>query len=141
MTQAWQAEGFHTVTPYLVVKDPDALIRFLEEVFNAQPMERMTREDGSVMHAEMRVGDSPVMISGSTDGALQTGMLYVYVEDTDAVYARALAAGAMSLREPTDEFYGDRSAGVMDSQGNQWWLATKREQLSSEERQRRARER
>lgn len=132
-------EGYHTVTPYLVVHDVDGLIDFLKQVFGAQEKERLSRPDGNVMHAEVRIGDSLVMIGGAVDESGNvTGMLHLFLEDADTTYQRALSAGATSLREPQDEFYGDRIAGVLDAFGNQWWMATHIEDVSPEEMQRRA---
>ena len=132
-------DGYHTVTPYLVVSDVAGLIDFLEQVFDVKEKEIMRQPDGSIMHAEVRIGDSVIMMGEATDEfAPMPGMLHVYLEDVDDAYRRALAAGATSLREPTDEFYGDRAAGVQDAFGNQWWMATHVEDVSPEEMQRRA---
>jgi uncharacterized glyoxalase superfamily protein PhnB len=94
------------------------------------------------MHAELRLGDSLVMIA---EASAQYGpfpaMLHLYLEDVDAVYRRALAAGAAALQEPADQFYGDRTAGVRDAFGNTWWLATHIEDVPLEEMQRRASQR
>ena len=94
---------------------------------------------GAIMHAEMRIGDTMVMLSDATpENPPMPIMIHLYVEDADRVYKRALAAGASSLREPADQFYGDRSAGVKDAFGNQWWLATHIEDVSPQELQKRA---
>jgi PhnB protein len=132
-------EGYHTVTPYLLVRNAGGLIDFLKQVFDAEETERMRRPDGSIMHVEVRIGDSVVMLGDAAgDAAPMPGMLHIYLQDTDAAYRRALAAGATSLREPADQFYGDRTGGVQDAFGNQWWLATHIEDVSPEEMQRRA---
>lgn len=134
-------EGYHTVTPYLIVPDVDGQISFLQEAFDAEVRSRMEGPDGRVMHAEVRIGDSPVMMGESTDEIPpMPAMLHLYVPDVDAVYKQALEAGASSVREPTDEFYGDRSGGVQDAFGNQWWLATHVEDVSEEEMSRRMKE-
>ena len=127
-------EGHHTVTPYLVVEGVPKLIDFLKQAFGAEERLRMPRPDGTVMHAEVRIGDSMVMM-GEPMGEWKPmpGMLHLYVDDTDSLYKRALQAGATSLREPSDEFYGDRAAGVRDPSGNHWWIATHIEDLSPEE--------
>jgi PhnB protein len=132
-------EGYHTVTPYLVVSGAAQLIDFMKQVFAAEELSRMARPDGTIMHAEVQIGDSRVML-GQAGGGTEPmpGMLHLYVEDTDVVYQRALQAGATSLREPEDQFYGDRIGGVADSFGNQWWLATHIEDVSPEEMARRA---
>lgn len=128
--------GYHTVTPYLIVQDVAGLIKFLVTVFSAKEIERLNDSQGRIMHAEARIGDSVIMMGESNSPT--PAALYIYLEDTDAAYRRALAAGATSLREPTNEFYGDRSAGVKDAFGNQWWLATRVEKVPAEEMQRRA---
>lgn len=134
-------EGYHTITPYLVVQGAAQLIDFLKQAFEAEEIHRMARPDGTIMHAEVKIGDSRVMI-GEAQGEFtpMLAMLHLYVNDTDAVYRQALQAGATSLREPEDQFYGDRIGGVRDSFGNQWWMATHIEDVSSEEMTRRAAE-
>ncbi len=118
-------DGYHTVTSYLVVQGVAQLIDFMKQAFAAEELRRMTRPDGSIGHAEVKIGDSRVML-GEAGGefAPMPGMLHLYVEDVDAVYQRALQAGAVSVREIVDEFYGDRIGGVKDKSGNQWWIAT-----------------
>jgi uncharacterized glyoxalase superfamily protein PhnB len=132
-------DGYHTVTPYLTVQGVVKLIDFLKQTFDAKEIERHKRSDGSIGHAEVKIGDSVVMI-GEAGGQWQPMPcnLYVYVPDTDATYRRALAAGAVSIMEPSDQYYGDRNAGVKDPCGNSWWLATHKEDVSAEEMQRRA---
>lgn len=131
--------GYHSVTPYLVVENAKQLIEFMEQAFGAEVSERMTRADGSIGHAEVRIGDSVIMLGDARDQwkPLQSA-LYLYVPDTDAVYRRALEAGATSVMEPADQFYGDRNAGVQDSAGNFWWIGTHQEDVSREELERRA---
>ena len=132
---------YHTVTPYLVVDRASRVIEFMRQVFGAKEFERIARPDGRVMHAEVEIGDSVVMISDAADPSKAVpGMLYVYVDDVDGVYARAIAAGATAIMEPADQFYGDRHGGVRDLAGNQWWIATHKEDISPDELQRRARE-
>ena len=132
-------DGYHTVTPYLVVQDVAGLTDFLEQAFDAQEMVRMGSPGGSIMHAEVRIGDSMVMMGeAGENNPPMPAMLHLYLEDADAAYRRALEAGAISLREPEDQFYGDRTAGVKDDFGNQWWLATHIEDVTPEEMQRRA---
>ncbi len=130
-------EGYRTVTPYLVVKDAENLMRFIETVLGGKEVLRMTRPDGRIAHAEMMLGDSKVMMGESPEGKLMPAMLNVYVPDCDAVYKKALAAGGISVREPADQFYGDRTAGVNDPFGNQWFVSTHIEDVSEEETQRR----
>ena len=132
-------EGYHTVTPYLTVQGVPKLIDFLKQAFAAQEIERLARPDGTIGHAEVRIGDSIVMMGDATpEFAPMPAMIHLYVNAGDAVYQRALQAGATSLREPADQFYGDRSAGVKDSCGNQWWIATHIEDVPPEELAKRA---
>jgi uncharacterized glyoxalase superfamily protein PhnB len=132
-------EGHHSVTPYLVVRGVARLIDFLKQAFEAEEINRTARPDGGIGHAEVRIGDSMVMM-GEPAGDFQAmpAMLYLYVEDVDRVYRRALSAGATSLMEPGDRFYGDRNGGVKDDWGNHWWIATHKEDVSAEEVARRA---
>ncbi|MFW2387103.1 MAG: VOC family protein [Polyangiales bacterium] len=132
-------EGFHSVTPYLLVKDGAKLIEFVESAFGAEQVERLEDPDGTVRHAQVKIGDSFVML-GTPQGEPMPSSLYLYVPDCDAVYAQALAAGATSIMEPADQFYGDRGAGVTDPCGNLWWIGTHIEDVSHEELQRRAAE-
>jgi uncharacterized glyoxalase superfamily protein PhnB len=126
--------------PYLVVPGVARLIDFLTQAFGgelAHPPH--TRPDGTIMHAQVRIGDSRVMM-GEPMGeftAMPTS-LYLYVEDADAVYAQALQAGGTSIMAPADQFYGDRHGGVRDPSGNIWWIATHIEDVSPEELERRA---
>jgi PhnB protein len=132
-------DGYRTVTPYLVVRDVPRLIDFLCQAFGATERMRTPRPDGSIMHAEVTIGDSRIMM-GEPEGAtpLMPACVHLYAVDTDALYHLALQAGATSLREPADQFYGERMAGVQDPVGNQWWIATRTENLSPEELARRA---
>ena len=131
-------EGYHSVTPYLVVQGAGQLIDFMKAAFGAQEIVRMLQPDGSIGHAEMRIGDSVIMLGEARDQwkAMPT-MLNLYLEDVDAAYARALAAGATPVQEPKDQFYGDRSGGVRDMCGNLWFVATHIEDVSEEEMKRR----
>ncbi len=132
-------EGYHSVTPYLIVEGASKLMEFLKEAFDAKETFRMNNSDGTVAHAEVRIGDSVVMLGEA--GGEHTPMacaIHLYVNDMDTTYVRALEAGATSLREPRNEFYGDRSSGVKDQWGNRWWIVTHVEDVSSEEIERRA---
>jgi PhnB protein len=132
-------DGYHTVTSYLVVRDVPRLIEFVRQAFGATEVTRAARPDGSIMHAEVMVGDSRVMMGEPASGSPpMPACLHLYVVDTDALYHLALQAGATSLREPTDQFYGDRMAGVQDPLGNQWWIATRTEDVPPAELARRA---
>ena len=131
-------DGYQAVIPYCAVKDAAALLEFVKRAFGAEEQFKMASPDGTIRHAEVRIRDSALMIGQSPES--HPNMLYMYVPDVDAAYRRAMAApgAANSLREPTDEWYGDRSAGLEDTQGNQWWLATHIEDVSPEEMARRA---
>jgi uncharacterized glyoxalase superfamily protein PhnB len=132
-------DGYHTVTPYLTVADAAGQIEFVKQAFNAGVTELIEGKDGGVMHAEVRIGDSIVMIGQASEPAQASpAKLYLYVEETDALYHQAMKAGATSLMEPANQFYGDRNAGVSDPNGNQWWIATHVEDVAPEELQRRA---
>jgi uncharacterized glyoxalase superfamily protein PhnB len=132
-------EGFHTVTPYLIVEGVAGLIDFLKQAFGAEEIERMASPDGGIAHAEVRIGDSIIMMGEPRDEwKPMPGSIYLYVDDTDAAYKRALEAGATSLMEPADQFYGDRNGGVKDPSGNHWWIATHIEDVAPEEMARRA---
>ena len=130
--------GFRTVTPYLFITGTAEALEWYKKAFNAKEVRRQTTPEGTIMHAQIRIGDSVVMM-GETNAQAKPmpTMLYVYVEDVDAVYKRALQAGAKSVRELKDEFYGDRAGGVTDPVGNQWWIATHKEDVSTDELRRR----
>ena len=133
--------GHHTVTPYMVVEDVPRLVEFLKDAFGATELECIEGPDGRVMHAQIRIGDSMIMMGQANENFPPlTSAIYLYVIDTDATYKQALEAGGDSLMEPADQFYGDRNAGVKDPCGNLWWIATHVEDVSSEEIARRAQE-
>jgi PhnB protein len=128
-------DGYHTVTPYLLVQGAEKLIDFVKNAFDAKETFRMSMPDGAIGHAEVKLGDSVIMLSEAQGGEykpMPTG-IYLYVEDCDATYRRALEAGATSIMQPTDQFYGDRSANIKDRFGNHWYIATHIEDLSKEE--------
>jgi len=139
MSERQQPNARYSVTPYLTIPSVPKLVEFLQQTFDAVVTEApMKTPDGRVMHAEVRIGDSVVMMGEPpAEKPPMPTMLYVMVPDVDATYRKALAAGGTSLREPTDEFYGHRSGGVTDSFGNQWWIATHIEDVSKEEMDRR----
>jgi PhnB protein len=132
-------DGYHAVTPYLVVQGAAKLIDFLKQAFDAQETFRMPMPDGTIMHAEVKIGDSMMMMGeASEQWKPMPAALYLYVTDADAVYKRALQAGATSIMEPADQFYGDRHGGVKDPSGNMWWIATHKEDVAPEELKKRA---
>ena len=117
--------GYHAVTPYLIVRDVEGVIDFLKKTFDAEEVMRSSNPEGDIRHAEVRIGDSVVMMGGASDEwQAMPAALYVYVADVDASYRRALEAGGTSLGEPDDKDYGDRNAGVRDASGNCWWIST-----------------
>jgi len=120
-------EGFNTITPYLTVHEAEKLIDFVKHAFGAKELFRAFGSAGGI-HAEVRIGDSMLMIGG---GGVWRGTeaptgIHLYVRDADAVYDRALRAGAVSLHEPIDQPYGDREASIKDLSGNHWYIATHR---------------
>ena len=134
--------GLHTVTPYVIVENAQALLDFVTKVFDAGERELIRGPDGRIGHAEVTIGDSVIMLADKPPNReAMPASLYLYVDDTDARYKRALEAGATSVMEPADQFYGDRNAGVKDPTGNIWWIATHFEDVSPEELARRAKTR
>jgi PhnB protein len=123
--ESYVPKGMHSVNPYLHPQRAEPLISFLKRAFNAEEVARYASPDGVVHHAVVRVGDS-VIEMGEAHGKYETmrAMFYLYVPNVDDVYRQAVAAGATSFQEPTDQFYGDRSAGVRDTFGNTWYIAT-----------------
>ena len=131
-------EGYHTVTPYLITREAAKVLEFAKQAFGAVEVERHEDGQGRIQHAAIRIGDSMVMLGQSNDDWKEMpAMLHLYVPDADATYRRAIEAGGKSVREPRDEFYGDRSGGVQDPAGNQWWIATHIEDVAPEEMERR----
>jgi PhnB protein len=127
-------KGFHSVTPYLVVPGVARLIDFFKEAFGAEETIRVARQDGSISHAAVRIDDSMVeMGEASGEWRAMVAGLHLYVKDADETYARAIKAGGVSLYEPQDMDYGDREGGVTDPSGNQWYIATHMEDLTTEE--------
>jgi uncharacterized glyoxalase superfamily protein PhnB len=116
-------DNYKTVTPYLVVPEADAELRFLKSAFGATETMCQRNPDGSVMHAELQVGDSLIML-GQANAAWKalSAALYLWVPEVDATYAKAIAAGAKSQSAPEDKPYGHRNAGVVDSNGITWWI-------------------
>jgi uncharacterized glyoxalase superfamily protein PhnB len=127
-------DGYRTVTPYLVLENAADVLEFAKQAFGAEEKFRMEQPNGSIGHAELVIGDSVVMVgSAGPENPAMPAMIHLYVDDCDTTYERALAAGGTSVREPENQFYGDRSAGVRDSTGNLWWIATHVEDVSEDE--------
>jgi PhnB protein len=134
-------DGYHSVQPYLILSDAAGAIDFYKKAFGAKERLRMEK-DGRIGHAEIEIGDSCIMLadehpqigaySPAHYGGSSVGLM-LYVTDCDALYAQALKAGAKSEREPADQFYGDRMAGVIDPFGFKWWLGTHIKDVSKEE--------
>ncbi len=126
MNDGWKPVGYSSVSPYLVVSGARGVIDFIVEVFGGTALRRYEMPDGSIMHAEVQVDDTVIML-GEAGGAwpADPASMHVYVEDVDETYRRALAAGATSVQEPDRrEDDPDRRGGVKDPAGNTWWIAT-----------------
>ncbi len=135
-------EGAHSITPYLGINDAHKAIDFYKSAFGAVEMFRLEGPDGRIGHAELKIGDSSIMLAEPCDQAAlvasqsQPGVsvgLHLYVEDVDARHAQALKAGATEVSAVQDQFYGDRSGSVKDPFGNLWFISTHKEDLSVEE--------
>jgi PhnB protein len=132
-------EGYHTVTPCLVVHGAQKLLDFLKAAFGAKETFCFRAADDRIAHAEILIGDSIIMLADATpESEASSTALYMYVEDVDAVYAHPLEAGGKSAGKPTNQFYGDRSARIIDPLGNRWGIATRIEDVPPEELERRA---
>ena len=146
MTVQARPEGYHTVTPYIITSDANAAIEFYARAFGAEERFRMPGPGGGVMHAEIQIGDSVVMLSDenpdlgalspTTIGNTPASML-IYDEDVDAAFARAVEAGAQEVMPPEDMFWGDRYCRLVDPYGHQWAIATHFEDVGPEEMGRR----
>jgi len=148
-------EGYHTVTPYLIVDGGVAALDFYKKAFGAKEVFRFPMPNGKLGHAEIKIGDSHIMLADEPDGPMadtpdhqvfkspkasgRTGVgICLYVEDVDALAKQAVAAGARELRAVTNQFYGDRSGSYMDPFGHVWTLSTHIEDVSPEEMMKRA---
>ena len=140
-------DGYHNVTPYLIVNDAAAAIEFYKKAFGATELMRMPKPNGKIGHAEIRIGDSPIMLadeapemdarSPRTFGGSPVS-IFLYVDDVDTTFARAVDGGAKVQRPLADQFYGDRTGGVEDPFGHVWYIATHVEDVSPEEMKKRA---
>lgn len=138
----YQPEGMRTVSPYLMVENVVDLIQFIVTVFSGKLKYKLNRPDGSIMHAEIMVGDSIIMMGEPMEeyGAFPAS-IYIYVSDCDNIYEKAIQNGAKSIMIPTDMTHaGERYGGVRDLFGNIWWIATHREDLTPEEQAKRVKE-
>jgi len=139
-------DGYHTATPYLIVRDAAKAIDFYKQAFGASEIMRMAGPGGKVMHAEIKIGNSPIMLADEfpewdarSPQALggSASSILLYVEDVDALTNRAVAAGATVVRPVQDQFYGDRTGTVVDPFGHKWSIGTHKEDVSPEEMQKR----
>jgi uncharacterized glyoxalase superfamily protein PhnB len=134
-------DGFHTITPYLFAADAPRLIEFISAAFGGEVSFRKERPDGSIIHAEMRVGDSMLMLGeANAQFGPMPSSIYLYVTDCDAVYHRALSSGGISVFPMMTLPSGERYGGVKDPCGNIWWVATHVEDVTPEEEDRRWKE-
>ncbi|HXM93835.1 MAG TPA: VOC family protein [Candidatus Dormibacteraeota bacterium] len=140
-------EGYHTVTPYLIVNDGARAIQFYKKAFGAKELMRMAAPDGKIGHAEIKIGDSPIMLADENPkmGARSPQSLggspvsiLLYVADVDAVFNQAVAAGGKVDRPVADQFYGDRTGGLTDPFGHVWYISTHKEDVSPDEMKKRA---
>ena len=140
-------EGYHSITPYLIVRGAADAIEFYTKAFGAVELFRFPAPDGKIGHAEIKVGDSPIMLADEYpdmgyNGPQSLGgspvSLMIYVADVDAVFKQAVAMGATVKEDLQDKFYGDRMGTVIDPFGHRWHLATHKEDVSVEEMERRA---
>jgi PhnB protein len=139
--------GYRTVTPYLTIKNGAKALEFYKKAFGATEIYKLMMPDGRLGHAEIRLGDSMIMLGdefpeygGKAPDTLGGSpvSIYLYVEDVDAFFKRALAAGAKERKPVMDQFYGDRSGQLEDPFGHLWWVATHKEDVTPEEIQKRA---
>ena len=130
-------KGFHTLQAVINVENIDEVIDFVKKVFDATEKERFNMPDGSTIHVEVNIGDSVLILGPVERHGSYPAKIFVYVDDVDATYAKALAAGAESVSEPEEQFFGQTVARAKDSSGNLWVIATQTEIVSSEEMQKR----
>lgn len=138
-------DGYHSITPYLSIKGAAEAIEFYKRAFNATELFRLVTPNGDIGHAEIKIGDSPVMLADPCEreqiafcSPQSLGGLHVYVENVDALFEQAVAAGATVTRPVENQFYGDRTGTLTDPFGHLWFLATHKEDLSPEEIDKRA---
>ena len=138
MNEAWLPAGFHTVTPNIIVEDAEAAIAFLKRALGATESYRLLMSSGKIAHCELKLGDSTVNLGESMEGFPPCALMaQVFVEDSDAIFEQAVAAGATVVMPMTDMFFGSREGRVSDPFGNVWTIATLKEHVSPQEMQRR----
>jgi PhnB protein len=134
-------EGFHTITPNIIVDDAKGAIEFLRRAFDAEEIVKLTLPDGKIVHCELQIGDSRLNLGEAMEGWPAHGLVaQLYVADSDALFSRAVAAGAKVVLPMTDMFFGSREGRVSDPFGNVWTIATRKERVSHQEMQRRINE-
>jgi PhnB protein len=137
MSATWRPKGFHAITPNIVVKDAEQAIAFLKKGLGFTENYRLTTSDGQVSHCELQLGDSVLNLGGSMEGWPAHSLIaQIYVEDSDALFARAVEAGATALMPMTDMFFGSREGRVVDPIGNVWTIATLKQDVSPADMQR-----
>lgn len=126
MTELWKPEAYSSVSPYLMVRGAPRVIEFLTDAFGATPLRRFDLPDGTVMHAEVRIDDSVIMLSEGSEGyPAFEAWLHLYLPDVDLAYQRALEAGGTSVQAPEQKpGEADRRGGIKDPSGNVWWIST-----------------
>ncbi|MGB6482239.1 MAG: VOC family protein [Candidatus Acidiferrales bacterium] len=130
--------GFHTIAPNMIVKSVDAAVAFYQRAFGAEEILRLSMPDGTVVHCELKFGDSRVNLGETMEGWPEHTLLaQIFVEDSDAVFAQAVKAGAKVLSPMSDMFFGSREGRVLDPFGSTWTIATHKEDVSGKEMQRR----
>jgi PhnB protein len=139
--------GYHTITPQLTLDDAARMIEWYKQAFGAEEVSRSPGPDGKIMHAELKIGDSRVMMNDAMPGSRgpqafggSPTSLWLYVEDSDAVFGRAVAAGAQVHVPISDQFWGDRGGALVDPAGYTWWIATRKQDFTPAELQQRAAE-
>lgn len=138
MSAQWLPKGFHTITPNIVADDAEGAVAFLKQAFGAVENYRLTMSDGKITHCELKLGDSILNLGAAMEGWPAHGLVaQIYVEDSDAVFERAVRAGAKIIMPMTDMFFGSREGRISDPFGNMWTIATLKEAVAPEEMQRR----
>ena len=138
MSARWVPKGFHTITPNIVVDNAEQAVVFLKKAFGAVENYRLTMSNGKIAHCELKLGDSALNLGESMEGWPAHGLIaQIYVEDSDELFNRAVAAGAKVIMPMTDMFFGSREGRIADPFGNVWTIATLKEDVTPEEMQRR----
>ena len=138
MSAQWLPKGFHTITPNIIVDDAEQAVAFLKNALGATESYRLTMSDGKIVHCELKIGNSILNLGASMEGWPARGLVaQIYVEDSDALFQRAVQAGAKVIMPMTDMFFGSREGRLEDPFGNVWTIATLKEEVPPEEMQRR----